>query len=160
MKLHRLTESDNLKTVKLTFYNSIGWRNSCVLVFDCTYEPRHEKTCLCHMQTTKAQISLRIRLRLISAFVVRYLDRITHLVVIFEISRLQLACVPEQAGLSYLVANPEDRFLHGDALLQTYVVVPRVVPSIIKTRQWPRLASKQYAALTTDSQQSHNQPLM
>ena len=25
-----------------------------------TYEPRHEKTCLCHMRTTKAQISLRI----------------------------------------------------------------------------------------------------
>ena len=24
-------------------------------------EPRHEKTCLCHMRTTKAQISLRIR---------------------------------------------------------------------------------------------------
>ena len=23
-------------------------------------EPRHEKTCLCHMRTTKAQISLRI----------------------------------------------------------------------------------------------------
>ena len=26
-----------------------------------TYEPHYEKTCLCHMQTTKAQISLRIR---------------------------------------------------------------------------------------------------
>ena len=25
------------------------------------FEPRHEKTCLCHMRTTKAQISLRIR---------------------------------------------------------------------------------------------------
>ena len=25
------------------------------------YEPRHEKTCLCLMRTTKAQISLRIR---------------------------------------------------------------------------------------------------
>ena len=24
-------------------------------------EPRHEKTCLCHMRTTKVQISLRIR---------------------------------------------------------------------------------------------------
>ena len=24
-------------------------------------EPRHEKTCLCHMRTTKAQISLRNR---------------------------------------------------------------------------------------------------
>ena len=26
-----------------------------------TSEPRHEKTCFCHMRTTKAQISLRIR---------------------------------------------------------------------------------------------------
>ena len=26
----------------------------------CLYEPLHEKTCLCHMRTTKAQISLRI----------------------------------------------------------------------------------------------------
>ena len=25
------------------------------------YEPHHEKTCLCHLQTTKVQISLRIR---------------------------------------------------------------------------------------------------
>ena len=25
------------------------------------YEPRHEKTCLCHMWTTKAQISLHFR---------------------------------------------------------------------------------------------------
>ena len=25
------------------------------------YEPRREKTCLCHMQTTKVQISLHIR---------------------------------------------------------------------------------------------------
>ena len=25
------------------------------------YEPCHEKTCFCHMRTTKAQISLRIR---------------------------------------------------------------------------------------------------
>ena len=27
----------------------------------CTNEPRHEKTCLCHMRTTKTQISLSIR---------------------------------------------------------------------------------------------------
>ena len=25
------------------------------------YEPHYEKICLCHMQTTKAQISLRVR---------------------------------------------------------------------------------------------------
>ena len=47
-------------------------------------EPRHEKVCLCHMQTTKAQISLR---SLISAFVVCRLDSIIPLLDIAEISR-------------------------------------------------------------------------
>ena len=32
-----------------------------ILSFTVLNEPRHEKTCLCHMRTTKAQISLRIR---------------------------------------------------------------------------------------------------
>ena len=57
------------------------------------YEPRHEKTCLCHMRTTKAQISMRIR----AAFVLRCLDS---LVFISEISSLYLASVAAQAGLS------------------------------------------------------------
>ena len=30
------------------------------LVFKLINEPHHEKTCLCHMRTTKAQNSLRI----------------------------------------------------------------------------------------------------
>ena len=30
-------------------------------IFMYRIEPHHEKTCLCHMRTTKAQISLRIR---------------------------------------------------------------------------------------------------
>ena len=42
-------------------------------------EPRHEKTFLCHMRTTKAC--------LISAFVNRYLDSIIPLLGIAEISR-------------------------------------------------------------------------
>ena len=33
----------------------------CVLQLSFIIEPRHEKTCFCHMRTTKAQISLRIR---------------------------------------------------------------------------------------------------
>ena len=60
-------------------------------------EPRHEKTCLCHIRTTKARISLR---SLISAFIVRCLDSIIPLFAISKISRLQLASVAEQAGLS------------------------------------------------------------
>ena len=45
------------------------------------------KRVLCHIQTTKAQISLRIR-GLISAFVVRCLDSIMSLDSIAEILRL------------------------------------------------------------------------
>ena len=54
-----------------------------------SYEPRHEKTCICHMRTTKAQISLCIRC----------LDSIIPLVSISEISSLYLASVAEQASL-------------------------------------------------------------
>ena len=59
-----------------------------------TFEPCHEKTCLCHMRTTKAQISL------ISAFIVRCLYSIIHLISISEISSLCLASATAQAGLS------------------------------------------------------------
>ena len=45
----------------------------------------HEKTWLCHMRTTKAQISLR---RLICAFVVRCLDSIISILAKSNISRL------------------------------------------------------------------------
>ena len=55
------------------------------------YEPRHEKTCLCHMRTTKVQII---------TFVVRYLDSIIPLLAKSNISRLWLISVAEQAGLS------------------------------------------------------------
>ena len=47
---------------------------------------------------------------LISVFLVRCLDSIITLVSIQEISSFWLVSVAEQAGLSYLVANPEDRF--------------------------------------------------
>ena len=38
------------------YFNQIGTMEG----WSFTYEPRHEKTCLCHMRTTKVQISLRI----------------------------------------------------------------------------------------------------
>ena len=50
-------------------------------------ELRHEKTCLCHMRTSKAQISLRIR-GLISAFIVRCLDSVIPRLTISKFSRL------------------------------------------------------------------------
>ena len=53
------------------------------------YEPRHEKTCFCHMRTTKAQI----------AFLVHCLDSIISLVSISEISSLYLDSLAAQAGL-------------------------------------------------------------
>ena len=59
-------------------------------------EPRHEKTCLYHMQTTKAQISLR----LINIFVVLCLDSVMPLLAKAEISRPLLVSVAEQTGLS------------------------------------------------------------
>ena len=36
-----------------------SWHHTWELSY--MYEPHHEKTCFCHMRTTKAQISLRIR---------------------------------------------------------------------------------------------------
>ena len=56
------------------------------------FEPRHEKTCLCHMRTTKAQLRLRgsqpVHPRsLISTFIVHSLDNIS-LVSISKISSL------------------------------------------------------------------------
>ena len=47
---------------------------------------------------------------LISAFVVRCLDSIIHLVSISEISSLYLAFVAEQTGLSLTWSKNEDRF--------------------------------------------------
>ena len=55
------------RTQKHYFKGACGIMGSCTLRFTLdkgrkyTYEPRHEKTCLCHMRTTKVQISVRIR---------------------------------------------------------------------------------------------------
>ena len=55
---------------------------------------------------------------LISTFVVRCLDNKTHLVSISEISRLYLAFVAEQVGLSLIwVQSPEDRFSRDETHL-------------------------------------------
>ena len=70
---------------------------------DASYEPRHEKTCFCHMQTTKAQIRLRIASHprsLISTFVLRCLHSIIPLLATSKVPSLYLVSVAEQAGLS------------------------------------------------------------
>ena len=80
-------------------------------------EPHHEKTCLCHMRTIKAQVSLRI-CTVWSASFVCCLDRIIPLVSIAEISSLYLASVTAQAGLSLTWSQtPEDRFSRDGAQL-------------------------------------------
>ena len=52
-----------------------------------SYEPRTEKTCLCHMQTTKGADKPAHLHTLISAFVVHCLDSIIPLLAIADISR-------------------------------------------------------------------------
>ena len=53
-----------------------------------SYEPRHEKTCLCYMRTTKVQISLRIRTVWSAPSLFHYLDSIIPILVKSKISRL------------------------------------------------------------------------
>ena len=57
-------------------------------------EPRHEKTCLCHMRTTKAQISLLVSVASLCGCAGRF------------------EC--------YLVENPEDRFSRDEAHIQCH----------------------------------------
>ena len=79
-----------------------------------SFELHHEKSCLCHMQTTKAQISLHIWSAplLFVAWIV-WIPPLT----IAKIS--DLASLISWAGRfeSYLVANPEDRFSSDGAHL-------------------------------------------
>ena len=54
-----------LSSIVITSLEKVGVRccAGCLLVCPCfvvSYQPRHEKTCLCHMRTTKMQISLHI----------------------------------------------------------------------------------------------------
>ena len=78
------------------------------------YEPHHEKTCLCHMRTTKVHLR-----SLISAFVVRCLASIIPLLAIAQISSF---CSWVGRFESYLVANPEDRFSRVETNLPVMVL--------------------------------------
>ena len=77
-------------------------------------EPHHAKTCLCHMRTTIAQISLRIR-------------------AIWPTPLLFAACGCAGRFESYLVANPEDRFSRDEAHWCHH--------SVMKRRKLPLLLS-------------------
>ena len=69
-----------------------------------------QKGVLCHMRTTKAQISLHID-SLISTFVVRCLDSTICILSISKVSRFKLASIAERAGLNLNWSKiPEDTF--------------------------------------------------
>ena len=81
-----------------------------VLLCSGLYKPHHEKTCLCHMRTTKVHISLRIRtvwsaplLYNISSFCIR------------NFKPLASFCGCPGRFESYLVENPKDRFSCDEA---------------------------------------------
>ena len=69
------------------------------------------KRVLCHMRTTKAQISLRIR----PVDQRRCLDSVMSLVSVTKISSLMLASVAEQASLILTWSEtPENTFSHNE----------------------------------------------
>ena len=95
-----------------------GSTNGSKLVFHMSQVMR--KCVLCHMRTTKAQISMRIR-GLISSFVVRSSDSIISLVSRSEISRFYLVSVAEQAGLNVTRSQTlEDTFSLDGAHTRVY----------------------------------------
>ena len=76
------------------------------------------KCVLCHMRTTKAQISLCIRAVWSAPFIVRclHVDSVMSLVSVIKISSLMLASVAEQASLRLTWSEtPEDTFSYGVA---------------------------------------------
>ena len=105
------------------------------------YEPHHDKTCLCNMRTTKAQISLRIRaVWPASAFVSRCLDSIP-LISVPKISLASFSCWAGWFG-SYLVADSEDRFSRDRCdTISSYLatVYPGSVDLGKEPRAWPRV---------------------
>ena len=79
------------------------------------YKPCHEKTCLCQMQTTKAQISLRIH-AVWSALCCSLSRRYnTSNFYIWNFKPLSGFCSWAGQFESTLVANPEDMFSHDEA---------------------------------------------
>ena len=74
------------------------------------------KCVLCHMRTSKVQIS-----GLISTFVVRCLDGTVCLLALSKVSRFKLASVAEQASLNLTCSKiPEDTFSRDVAHMKLY----------------------------------------
>ena len=77
-------------------------------------EPRHEKICLVPDANNKGADQPVHLCSLISTFVVRCLESLISLVSTFAISRLAFLCSWAGQFESYLLKNPEDRFIHGE----------------------------------------------
>ena len=86
-----------------------------ILVQFFTSELHHENSCLCHMWTTFGADQPAHPCSLISTFVVCCLDSIISLVSMSEISSLTSYYGCAGRFVSYLVANPEDRFSRDEA---------------------------------------------
>ena len=75
-----------------------------------TYEPHHEKTCFCHMRTTKGAGQPAHLRSLISAFVIPCIGSIISVVSICK--NISLVAITQQAGLSLPWSqNPKTGFL-------------------------------------------------
>ena len=87
------------------------------------FEPRHEKTYLCPIRTTKAQISLRIRT--VWSVPLFSLPRSynTSSCYIRNFKTLASLCLWAGRFESYLVANPEDRFSRDVAHFSSSICV-------------------------------------
>ena len=95
--------------------SNVAHMTGAVPLICITYEPRHEKTCFCHMRTTKAQISLRIRAvwsapLLLAARIIEYLIFLNA-----KFKTLASFCGCAGRFESSLVTNPEDRFSRDKA---------------------------------------------
>ena len=62
VRLPFLSAMRTVYTLKTTVRINFAMERIPGISFRDKYEPSHEKTCLCYMRTTKAQISLRISL--------------------------------------------------------------------------------------------------
>ena len=99
-----------------------------------TYEPSHEKTCLMLYANNKGADQPAHPRSLISAFVVRCLDRIISLDSIAEISRL--GTVAAQTGFCLAWSEtPDDTFCHDEAHIKIKNCIPiRAMKTFIRKK--------------------------
>ena len=115
-------------------WSRIKWHGPSIV----SYEPHHEKkTCLCHMRTTKVQISLRLHAVWSASllFAAWVSDNISSF---FVQNFKPLASLCSWAGWfeSYLVENPEDRFSRVMAHISLCISADWPVFSVCMRNHW------------------------